>query len=166
MGDGGETKQVTRAELEAGLTLQTGRRHRIVVTEALVELHVDWPAHVVERLPDDFTLTLSGPALPKQELTRDAAAALDDDMMRFDFSWRDKSKVVTLEAAGNGQTIALWRGHVSGDLTVAVDWDKRLDPLLLPPEELELAGEATNAGEVPDDLRSHELSSLLEGLFS
>jgi hypothetical protein len=114
----------------------------------------------MERLPDDFVLTLSGPALPPQEVTKDAAGPVDGDMVRFEFEWRDETKVVTLEAAANGQKVTLWRGHVSGDLGVAVNWDQRLDPLLTPWDEAEVAGQPSGAGSVPPDLRAHELSAL------
>lgn len=165
MTDSAETIRVTLAELKKGLTLQTGRRYKVVIVADLVEVQVEWPAHVVERLPDDFTLTLSGPDLPKRRLTKDAAVAGDADMMRYEFRWRDKSKVVMLEAEGNGQKVILWRGHVSGDLSVAVDWDRRLDSLLAPDEEVEVAGKSSSATQVPADLRTHELPNLLAGLL-
>jgi hypothetical protein len=154
------------AELKKGLTLQTGRRYKVVIVADLVEVHVEWPAHVVERLPDDFALTLSGPDLPPQKLTKDAAASVDGDMMRFQFRWRDKSQVVMLEATGNGQKVALWRGHVSADLGVAVDWDQRLDSLLTPHGDVEIAGQDSGATEVPADLRAHELAALVASLLS
>lgn len=166
MSDSTETRRLTLADLKKGLSLQTGRRYKLVIVADLVEVHVDWPANVVERLPDDFVLRLSGPDLRKQELTKDAATAVDDDMMRFEFRWRDKTKTVSLEAAGAGKRVVLWRGHVSGDLGVAVDWDGRLDPLLVPHEEVEIAGQESGATDVPPDLRAHELTALVSDLLA
>jgi len=164
--DDTETRRLTLADLKKGLSLQTGRRHKLVIVADLVEVHVDWPAAVVERLPDDFLLTLSAPGLPKRELTKAAATAVDDGMMRFEFGWRDKTRTVTLEAAGAGKKVVLWRGHVSGDLGVAVDWDGRLDPLLAPYEEVEIASQDSGATDVPSDLRAHELTALTADLLS
>lgn len=166
MADDTESRRLTLADLKKGVSLQTGRRYKLVIVADLVEVHVDWPAHVVERLPDDFLLTLSGPDLARQERTKDDAAAVDEDMMRFEFRWRDKGKTVTLEAAGGGKRVTLWRGHVSGDLAVAIDWDRRLDPLLAPHDEVEIAGQDSGANEVPADLRAHELAALVAEIHS
>src|ERR1017187_1962862 len=73
----------------------------------LVELCLEWPVHLVDRLPDDFTLTLSGPQLPKQERTKSDASG-DGDVVQFEFEWEDKTKGVQLEASGNGKTVMLW----------------------------------------------------------
>jgi hypothetical protein len=166
MSDSAETRRLTLADLKKGLTLQTGRKYKLVIMADLVEAHVDWPAYVVQRLPDDFLLTLSGPELAKQELTKGTATAVDDGMMRFEFRWRDKTKTVLLEASGAGRKVVLWRGHVSGDLGVAVDWDGRLDPLLAPNEHVEIAGQDSGATDVSPDLRAHELTQLVSDLLS
>jgi hypothetical protein len=164
--DDAEVRRLTLADLKKGLSLQSGRRYKLVILADLVEVHIDWPTYIVQRLPDDFVLALSGPDLAMRELTKDAATAVDDGMTRFAFRWRDKNKTVVLEASGAGQKVVLWRGHVSGDLGVAVDWDGRLDPLLAPYEEVEIAGQDSGATEVSSDLRAHELAVLMANLLS
>jgi hypothetical protein len=146
------------------LMIETGRRHVFVLTRDLVELRLEWPAHLVDRLPDDFTLTLSGPQIPTQERTK-AAASVAGDMVRFEFEWRGKTKTAQLEASGNGQTVLLWHQQVAGNLEVELEGDEHLHPLLAEHEEVEVAGQPTGAGTVPADLRSEELGALLEGLF-
>jgi len=166
MSDDSEVLRLTLADLKDGLSLENGRKYKLVILLDLVEVTIDWPDHVVERLPDDFALALSGPALETQKLTKDDATAVDEGMKRFAFSWRDKSKTVMLEASGAGQKVMLWRGHVSGNLSVAVDWDGRLDPLLAPHDDVEIAGADCGAGEVFADLRAHELADSMGDLLS
>ena len=130
---------------------------------SLVELRLEWPVHLVDRLPDDFTLILSGPQIPRQERNK-SAASRDGDLVRFEFEWEDKTKAVQLEATGNGRTVLLWGEQVAGNLKAQLEWDERLHPLLGEHEEVEVAGEPTGAGTVPADLRSAELAALLKGL--
>lgn len=165
MSEDAEILRLTLADLKEGLSLENGRKYRIVILADLVEVHIDWPAHIVQRLPDDFVLALSGPDLAMWRLTKGAATDADDDMKRFTFRWRDKSKTVVLQASGAGQKVLLWRGHVSGDLGVAVDWDGRLDPLLAPCEGVEITGQDAGATDVPPDLRAHELAELVGALL-
>ncbi|MGI8989145.1 MAG: hypothetical protein ACR2I2_06125 [Bryobacteraceae bacterium] len=146
------------------LNIETGRAHVFLLTSNLVQLRIEWPVHLVDRLPDDFTLILSGPQLPKQERTK-SSASRDDDLVRFEFEWEDKSKAVQLAASGNGRTVVLWRPQVAGNLDLPLDWDERLHPLLAEHPGVEVAGQSTEAATMPADLRSQDLRALLEDLF-
>jgi hypothetical protein len=128
----------------------------------LVELYLEWPVHLLDRLPDDFTLTLKGP-FPTQQRTKSDASS-DGDLVRFEFEWKGETKSVQLEASGNGQTVVLWQGQVIGDLTSQIVWEDRLHPLLGEEEELEIAGADTGGGTIPDDLNYDDLKSLIAGL--
>jgi hypothetical protein len=113
----------------------------------LVELYLEWPVHLLDRLPDDFTLTLSGPQLPTQERTKSNASG-DGDLVRFEFEWEDKTKGVQLEASGNGKTVMLWREQVAGNIGAPIEWNERLHPLMAGDEESGTAGEpATESGD-------------------
>lgn len=159
-----ETKRVTWADLKAGVDLAIGRTFRLEIAEEQVEVGLEWPADVVERLPDDFKLSLSGPEVAKQELAKSAATAADGDMRRFTFTWQGPGKTVTLEASGNGHTVVLWREHAAADLLAPVQWVDQLDTLFAEQEEVEIAGVSTGASRVPADLKNDELRTLLAGL--
>jgi hypothetical protein len=144
--------------------IETDRKHVFVLTYNLVEVRIEWPAHLVDRLPDDFKLILSGPQVPKQEREKSEASG-EGDLVWFEFEWEDKTKAVQLEASGNGKQVLLWRQQVAGNLKAQLIGAERLLPLLGEPEEIEIAGQPTGAGVVPDDLRNQDLPALFEGLF-
>jgi hypothetical protein len=144
--------------------IQTDRKHVFELTYNLVEVRIEWPAHLVDLLPDDFKLILSGPQVPKQERGKSEASG-DGDLVWFEFEWEDKTKNVQLEASGNGRRVLLWRQQVAGNLKAQLVGAERLLPLLGQREEVEIAGNSTGARTVPDDLRSEFLPALLEGLF-
>jgi hypothetical protein len=143
------------------LTIATGRRHVLVLHAELVELRLEWPSHLVDRLPDDFKVVLSGPAIPTQEKTK-ADATASDDLRNFEFEWKDKGKDVELKASGNGQEVVLWQQQVAGNLEQQIDWNERLHPLLGDPEDVEISEGSTGGDGVPDDLRSDQLNTLFE----
>ena len=116
----------------------------------LVELVLEWPLHLVDRLPDDFTLTLSGSDLPKQDRTKSQGSS-DDEWVRFEFEWEDKTKGVQLEASGNGQTVVLWREQVAGNLGADIEWNERLYPLLKQDEEEPAEAANDSDDPKPDD---------------
>jgi len=145
------------------VTIESGRTHTFRLVRSIVELHLEWPVHLVERLPDDFMLILSGPQIPKQEKTKSAGSS-DGDLVRFEFQWEDKTKSVQLEASGNGQKVLLWREQVAGNLKAELAWEDRLHPLLGNHAEVEVPGQATGSGTVPADLRNAESDDLLGDL--
>jgi hypothetical protein len=164
MSDDVDATRVTRADLHAGFKVAIGRPTRLQVVADHVEIEVEWPAHVVDRLPDDFQLILSGSGIPKQTLGK-SSTVCEDDLARFAFSWDGPASAVTLEASANGKTVVLWRGHDSSNLSTPVAWSERLDPLLVEHEEVEIAGRSTGAGSVPADLGIADLDALIAGLF-
>ncbi|HEY3838377.1 MAG TPA: hypothetical protein VGL72_17480 [Bryobacteraceae bacterium] len=141
------------------LDIATGARHIFVRTGNRVQLRLDWPSHLVALLPDDFTLTLSGPDIPRQDKTKSDGTS-DDDLLQFAFEWEDKTRSAQLEASGNGQNVVLWRQQVIGDLTTQINWEDRLRPVLNEPVSPDIDGEPAGGGTIPDDLRSEELRSL------
>jgi hypothetical protein len=129
----------------------------------LVELYLEWPVHLVDRLPDDFTLTLSG-SIPTQQRTKSDGSS-DGDLVQFQFEWEGKTKSVQLEASGNGQSVVLWQGQVIGNLQAQIEWEDRLHPLLGEEEEVEIPGADSGGGTIPDDLKYDDLESLIAGLL-
>lgn len=99
------------------------------VPHEIVELALAWPAEVVDRLPDDFTLTLSGDGLPRQQRAK-AAGLRDGELVCFEMSWLDKGCAVELTASAGGRTITLWRAEVAGDLSRDPRWLDALTSLL------------------------------------
>jgi len=138
------------------LGVETGKRHVFALVPERVELRIEWPAHLVDRLPDDFKLTLTGPQIPTQERQK-SDASRDEDLHLFEFEWEGRAKGVQLEASGSGQTVVLWRQQVAGNLAGRIDWAERLHPLLAEHPDFEAEGEATGAANVADDLRAEEL---------
>jgi outer membrane protein OmpA-like peptidoglycan-associated protein len=128
--------------------------------EDLVEIDLSLPEDLLDRLPADFTLILSGPHVKTQERTKSAGVE-DGEMVRFEFRWIDKGKQVNLEAVGGGKKARLWREQVAGDLEAALQWEEELALLLAEEEEIEVAGEVTGATRIPDDLRAEELQDFL-----
>lgn len=141
------------------VAVATGRTHIFRLKANKVELHIVWPNHLMDRLPDDFKLTLSGPGMGKQERTKPQGIP-EDDTVRFEFEWPDKTSRVLLSAAGKGKTVDLWKQHVAGNLDIPLEWEDRLHPLLSEHAEAQATAPAVNAGSMPDDLNSQFLSSL------
>ena len=123
----------------------------------LLQLH--WPEGLIDRLPENFLLTLSGPAVPAQHRDK-AAATADGDLTLFEFTWADQSQPVQLEASGNGQSVLLWRPQPIGNLARQINWAERLHPILSAHPPVEIPGEETGASNIPDDLRAAETARL------
>lgn len=115
-----------------------------------VEVELVWPAHLVDRLPDDFEVVLSGAGVERQQLDKSAAVA-DGETMRFLFAWDGPQKTVQLAAKGSGKKVQLWEDHAAGDLDAEIEWGERLAPLLAEPEPVDAA--AIDAAGVPEDRR-------------
>ena len=146
------------------LSAQTGKRNVFIRTWPLVQLRLDWPLHLVDRLPDDLTIVLSGPEIKRQEKTK-AGGSRDGDLVCFHFEWKKKTRSVQLEATGNGQTVTLWREQVAGNLEAKIEWEERLHPLLGEHPEVKITGNATGAGKVPADLKYDYEEDRFEGLL-
>jgi hypothetical protein len=130
------------------LNIETERTHVFVLTYNVVYIRLEWPAYLVDRLPDDFTLILSGPQLPKQERTKSDASYADYDLIWFEVEYKDKTKDVMLEATGNGKRVLLWRQQVAGNLAEKIIGAERLYPLLAESAEVELAGKPTGGMDI------------------
>src|SRR5579863_4866741 len=90
----GVVKPETTANVVKTENIETGRHHVFVLSPGLVQLRFEWPVHLVDRLPDDFTLTLSGPQISKQERTK--SEPREDNLVWFEFEWKGKTKAVQL----------------------------------------------------------------------
>ena len=124
--------------------------------EDVVELDLLWPVELVERLPDDLVLELSGPELTTQSKPG-SAGVRDDGWVRFEWRWLDRSKRSNLVATGGGKRVELWRDQVCGDLAVPLTWAGDITALIGEPDDQgDGAIEATGAGTIPDDLGSED----------
>jgi peptidoglycan hydrolase-like protein with peptidoglycan-binding domain len=124
--------------------------------EEVVELDLLWPAELVERLPDDLQLELSGDELARQAKPK-SAGVRDEDWVRFEWRWLDRSKKSNLSASGGGKRVELWKDQICGDLAVPVTWVGDLAVLLTEADDDAGAGaEATGAGKIPDDLGAED----------
>lgn len=124
--------------------------------EDVVELDVLLSSELVERLPDDLVLELSGPELTSQPKTK-SAGVRDGDWVRFEWQWIDRSKKSNLTASGGGKRVELWKDQACGDLAVPLKWTGDVEVLLGEPEdEGASADEETGAGKIPDDLGAED----------
>jgi len=111
-----------------------------------IELALEWSADLVDRLPDDLEVRLSGDGLPEQ-VKRMGDVDRDGDVARLTFAWTNERCATRLEAVAGGKTVILWSDRMVGDLDV----DRMLGELCRGDGDDELAGEPTFAGERPQD---------------
>jgi len=133
-----------------------------IVIKIPILLQLQWPEDLMDLLPDDFQLVLSGPAVPAQ-LRAKAAAIPDGPLFVFEFAWDDKSQPVQLQASGSGQKVILWNLQPIGNLAREVNWGDRLQPILTGPAEIDVPGDDTSANRIPDDLGAADFLRLLQG---
>jgi outer membrane protein OmpA-like peptidoglycan-associated protein len=120
--------------------------------EDLVELEIGWGTELVERLPDDFVLTLSGEGVtPLAKRKREAAHR--DGLALFAFRFIDASKALTLEASGGGKRVTLWQEQRPGTFEADVEWVGAIDELVGEAAETAPNDPPLHAGRFPDDVR-------------
>lgn len=139
-------QQIGKADLDQGTDLPTGDQHPLVIPYEDVEVEIEWPSYIAERLPEDFSLTLTSPDLDDQTVTASGAEWTAEGAVRFAFSWRKKTRAVTLTASSGDQTVTLWDDQVVGDLGTMIDWETQLDPLLVVEDEDEPVDEDAEDG--------------------
>jgi outer membrane protein OmpA-like peptidoglycan-associated protein len=134
--------------------------------EDLVEIDLEWSSSLVESLPDDLTLTLSGKNITDQVKPK-SAAKKEGQNARFEFRWIDGSQTVSLEAKGGGKTVLLWKDQTPGALDVDLVWEASITELLGAGEDegaAKVTGEAIAARKIPDDLGYDEMNTFEKGL--
>ncbi len=140
-------QQIGTTDLDQGTDLPTGDQHPLVIPYEDVEVELEWPSYIAERLPEDFSLTLTSPDLDDQTVTASGAEWTMEGAVRFVFSWRKKTRAVTLTASSGDQTVTLWDDQVVGDLGTMIDWETQLDPLLVVEDEDEPVDEDAEDGD-------------------
>jgi hypothetical protein len=155
-------QQITKGDLDQGTDLPTGDNHDLVIPYEDVDVEIELPPYIAERLPGDFTLTLSADDMDDQTVTASGAERTVEGAVRFAFGWRKKTRSVTLKATSGDQSVTLWDDQVVGDLSTMIDWESWLDPLLVPEEEITADDpRPTGANSTPPDLNSEQLPDLL-----
>jgi len=155
-------QEITKTDLDQGTDLPTGDQHDLVIPYEDVDIEIEWPSYIAERLPDDFALTLSADDMDDQTVTASGAEWTEDGAVRFAFGWRKKTRAVTLKATSGDQAVTLWDEQVAGDLSMMIDWDSWLDPLLIPEQEIQAPNDGpTGASSTPPDLNWDEMRALL-----
>ncbi len=118
-----------------------------------MRLELEWSEEMVELLPPDLEIVLSGPRLVSQ--TRMLAQAdRDDGLVKVSFDALDRGQVITLVARHGKEELVLVRDQVAGDLELAMVWEHPLEELVAAAEpEAEDAGDLVASAEMPDDVR-------------
>jgi hypothetical protein len=104
--------RVTIEQLQAGLKLETGERHRVVILRPRVLLELEWDENVVEELPDDLALGLTVEGAVQRQDIRDGIH--DDGRVRVAFRWYDENGSTSLQVSTAGRDVPLWKNKVIG----------------------------------------------------
>lgn len=113
-------------------------------------LEIEWSEEVVDQLPDDLTIVLSGPRLAEQSFAL-ALAQRGGGVARLAFGELQRSQAITLVARRGEDELVLVRDQIAGDLEEAMVWEHHLEELLGDPEPADDEGELIASGHTPDD---------------
>ena len=118
-------------------------------TEAeTVDLAIEWPEDVVDQLPDDVFVELTGDDIdPRRHLI--VLADRDEGIVRVSFGDLDPSHEVTLTAKLGSRELVLFRDHRVGDLDDPAVWEHSIDELIADGDCADDGLVATGA--LPDD---------------
>gem|GEM_PF-2484417 len=122
----------------------------------LVELAIEWPQDVVDELPDDIALVLTGDDIDPQKQFL-AMGDIDDGIVRVSFGNLDPGRQVTLTAKLGDQELVLFRDQQVGDLDDPTVWEHDIDEFFS--EEEPDNGELSPADTLPDDAEADLVSS-------
>jgi outer membrane protein OmpA-like peptidoglycan-associated protein len=122
----------------------------------LVELAIEWPQDVVDELPDDIALVLTGDDIDPQKQFL-AMGDSDDGVVRVSFGDLDPSQQVTLTAKLGDQELVLFRDQQVGDLDDPTVWEHDIDEFFS--DEEPDNEDLTPAGGLPDDAEADLESS-------
>jgi outer membrane protein OmpA-like peptidoglycan-associated protein len=126
------------------------------IQDDLVELAFEWPEDVVDELPDDIALVLTGDDIDPQKQFL-AMGDRDDGVVRVSFGDLDPGQQVTLTAKLGDQELVLFRDHQVGDLDDPAVWEHDVDEFFR--EEDPDNEDLTAADAIPDDAEADLLSS-------
>ena len=117
--------------------------------DAAMTLAIEWSEEVVEQLPEDLTIELSGPRLTTRSFAL-ALASRGGGIARLTFGELQRSQAITLIARHADGELVLVRDQIAGDLEEAMVWEHHLEELLVPagPDD---DGELIASGGPPDD---------------
>lgn len=121
-----------------------------------MELAFEWPQDVVDELPDDIALVLTGDDIDPQKQFL-AMGDSDDGVVRVSFGDLDPGQQVTLTAELGDQELVLFRDQQVGDLDDPTVWEHDIDELF--GEEEPDNEELTPADALPDDAEADLASS-------
>jgi hypothetical protein len=102
---------------------------RVVLTGDAVLLELEWPADLVDALPDDVVIEMSGDGLSAQTQTL-AAAERADGFVRIRFGGIQRGQSVTLTAKTGSTELVFAQDHVASDLENHLVWLRDLDELI------------------------------------
>jgi hypothetical protein len=111
---------------------------------------------VVDELPDDIALVLTGDDIDPQKQFL-AMGDRDDGVVRVSFGDLDPGQQVTLTAKLGDQELVLFRDHQVGDLDDPAVWEHDVDEFFR--EEDPDNEDLTAADAIPDDAEADLLSS-------
>ncbi|HEY0138552.1 MAG TPA: hypothetical protein VGB85_30925, partial [Nannocystis sp.] len=112
-------------------------------------LAIEWSEEVIEQLPEDLTIELSGPRLATRSFAL-SLASRGGGIARLTFGELQRSQAITLTAKHGDAELLLVRDQIAGDLEQAMVWEHHLEELLVPAEPEE-DGELIASGATPDD---------------
>ncbi|MGK3971560.1 peptidoglycan-binding protein [Sorangium sp. So ce118] len=116
-----------------------------------ITLELEWAQDVVEQLPEDVSVVLSGRGIQPQKHFL-ALAERAGGVVRISFTAIGRNQLITLTAKQGDQQLVLVRDQLAGDLEEALVWEHYLEELLVVqgPDD----GELVATGGPPED--THE----------
>ena len=121
----------------------------------VVTLDIEWAADMVDHLPGEVSIVLSGDGMSPQEHFL-GLADRSGGVARLSFGELHRSQSVTLTAKKEDRELVLLRDQLAGDLEDAFVWEHRLEELLVP--EPPNDGEFVASGGPPNDAHEEQSS--------
>ncbi len=114
--------------MRAGIQLETGEHHKIIILRPQVLLELEWDESVAAELPDDLTLGLTVTGDVQRQEIRNGAH--DDGRVRVAFRWLNENDPTSLQVSTDGRDVPLWKNKV-----IARDRDLNALAVLIKPAD-------------------------------
>jgi hypothetical protein len=102
--------RITIEELRAGIKLETGEHHKIIILRPQVLLELEWEESVVAELPDDLALGLTVAGAVQHQEIRNGTHA--DGRVQVAFRWSNENDPTSLLVSTDGRDVTLWKSKV------------------------------------------------------
>lgn len=120
-------------------------------------LEIEWSEEVIEQLPQDLTIELTGPRLETRTYAF-SLASRGGGVARLAFGELQRGQSISLTAKRGDEALVLVRDQIAGDLEEAMVWEHHLEELLVAEQPGEDDGELIASNDTPDDAGSGEVA--------